>query len=58
MLPKQKGGYGIRPYKIINKKVGHIINVFSFVMCPIFFIYKEDFCNEKAKNVKVCKAHF
>ena len=26
-----------RPYKITNKKVGHIINVFSFVMCPIFF---------------------
>ena len=21
-----------------NKKVGHIINVFSFVMCPIFFV--------------------
>ena len=26
-------------YKITNKKVGHIINVFSFVMCPIFFCF-------------------
>ena len=33
----------------INNKVGHIIDVFSSVMCPIFFIFKEDFLMKKIK---------
>ena len=32
-----------------NKKVGHIINVFSFVICPIFFYFKEGFGVKKIK---------
>ena len=34
--------------KINNKKVGHIINVFWFVMCPIFLCY---FCKENDKKI-------
>jgi hypothetical protein len=45
MLPKQKGGYGIRPYKIINEKVGHIINVFPLMMCPFFILSTNIFAN-------------
>ena len=37
-----------------NKKVGHVINVFSFVMCPIFFWGRR----KKDANVKMCNAHF
>ena len=36
----------------LNKKVGHIVNVFSFVMCPIFFYIKGGFFNEKDQNGK------
>ena len=37
------------PTKSNKIKVGHIINVFSFVMCPIFFVFKEDFTMKKIK---------
>jgi hypothetical protein len=35
--------------KITNKKVGHIINAFSFVMCPIF-VFKEDLSMKEFKT--------
>ena len=38
------------PTKSNKIKVGHIINVFSLVMCPIFFVFKEDFQGEKDQN--------
>ena len=37
-------------HKITNKKVGHVINVFSFVMCPIFFDFKLDFDIKKTSQ--------
>ena len=38
---------------IDKKKVGHIINVFSFVMCLIYFAHKTGMANAKAKGVRI-----
>ena len=35
-----------------NKKVGHIITVFSLMMCPIFFYIKEEFSMKKIKRAR------
>ena len=45
-----RGSFVNNPYKITNKKVGHIIWSNSYVMCPIFlYTNAEDFTMKKLK---------